>query len=366
MAIILTGVTGSGKSEAGNFFVMRPDAFKSGMSFNPITAEAKTHTLIFEDKRTTRRISITDTRGLLEDQILDSEEDHKALADYVYSIPLKVNAIAFVIASPKHQRVTAETSRLLEKLLAKKEMIPYVFLIFTSAADYGKTEEDQQKECEMLLGPQRCPKILQELLKRIKNRYMLLESVVPMGQGYHQRKRKELIQIVQEIMKQNCPQPSYCSTQNSIGELMGKVQTGLTSTVIEELQVKIPEFESGLCKMLNDNKQTVIIVIALLCGTALTVGFIYRYWPLIKIAGKALAKVGYSMIDKITELKPTEISTYHAVVKKCFSKICTIEHVQKTFEATLSAAVNPIYQDKSLYVPLAFGVQAVFPSKLFS
>ena len=85
-------------------------------------------------------------------------------------------------------------------LLATEEMLPYVFLVFTHAMTLGKTEKQQQQKLEETLKDKnKCPESLFSVLSKIDNRYILLESVNIMGEGYYEKKSQELLDILQAV-----------------------------------------------------------------------------------------------------------------------------------------------------------------------
>ena len=126
------GVTGAGKSEMGNFIFKKP-VFESGDEWDSTTSVVDTYTGTVGDKC----LSITDTIGFL-GQL--ATKDKKGLS----GTPKDASVIGFVIG-PK--RCTTGDLILIQKLLEDDdEAIPYIFLIFTHARNYGVTEEDQRKK----------------------------------------------------------------------------------------------------------------------------------------------------------------------------------------------------------------------------
>jgi len=65
-------------------------------------------------------------------------------------------------------------------------------VIFSHAKDLGKTDSEQKAElARMLSDPDDCPEILTLVLKSLKGKNMVLESVMEMEQGYHTKKSEE-------------------------------------------------------------------------------------------------------------------------------------------------------------------------------
>ena len=175
---------------------MKQKVFAAEWTLKPVTTAPASCTSTVAGKS----IAMIDMPGFLGSSLLKlDEESTKAITD----IPNIINAICLVINI--QNRITKEDVNLLDKLLTMEETIPYVFLVFTHAKVLGNTDEEQKKAIENLLrNTQNCPKVVQSILRKINNRFMLLESVEPMEeQGYYDNKSHELLQILQEIRDQN-------------------------------------------------------------------------------------------------------------------------------------------------------------------
>ena len=193
-ALILTGITGSGKSEFGNFLINKT-VFTAQWGLEVVTSGSKSFTAIIGGKC----IKLIDTPGFLDPSSPSSEEEFSAFAEAI--VDNGINAVGLVINL--RTRITNEDRTLLEKLLEVEEMIPYTFLIFTHAKSYGYTSTEQQNNFEKnLFDTADSPKNLQCLISRAKNRFMLIESVEPMEEGYHDKKSQELLQILQSILNE--------------------------------------------------------------------------------------------------------------------------------------------------------------------
>ena len=193
----MTGISGSGKSQIGNYFIQE-NVFKTNWGGSKVTTTTASHTGIIKGKH----IKIIDTPGFLDSHSLTSTGELKALVEAIVDNPNRVNAIGFTINI--QSRLTKEDINLLEKFILMKKMIPYTFLIFTHANRFGNTVTQQNRRLEELLNdPLNCPAILPCLIKKIDNRFMMLESIEPMEEQYFDEKSDELLQILRLITMQN-------------------------------------------------------------------------------------------------------------------------------------------------------------------
>ena len=234
-AIILTGIIGSGKSSFGNFF-MKKKVFAAKWSLKPVTTAPASCTSTIAGKC----ITMIDTPGFSDPSLLKLDEEFtKAIID----IPNTIHAICLVINI--RNRFTSNEIRLLDKLLTMEETIPYVFLVFTHAKLLGNTDEEQRKAIENLLrNTQNCPKVVQSILRKINNRFMLLECVEPMKEeGYYDKKSHELLLILQGIKDQN-KKPLTCSW-NHISKLYDVAEEEYK----EKLEEVMKDLETELSKI---------------------------------------------------------------------------------------------------------------------
>lgn len=228
--LILTGISGSGKSQAGNFF-MQQNVFKTNWGIEAVTTANASCTGIIEGKY----IKIIDTPGFLNTHSLTHTEEFKSLAEAIVDNPNGVNAIGLVINI--ESRMTKEDITLLEKFLLMKNLLPYTFLVFTHAKAFGNTIIQQDTKFEELLQDTiSCPNILPHLINKLDNRFMMLESIKPVEEQYFSKKSHELLQILQVIMKQNTK--PFTSTFN-VSHKQSKEK--LLESLIEELNQKMRE-----------------------------------------------------------------------------------------------------------------------------
>ena len=233
--VIVTGTTGSGKSEAINFF-MKEKVCASKWSLKPVTTISASCTRYVGGKY----LKVVETPGFLDPSSLSNVEEFKRLAEAVIAIPNGINALGLVI-NMQH-RISKADVNLLEKLLNTKEMIKYTFIIFTHAKLLGNTHEEQRDRIEEIIcDSENCPKVLQNVLANIKKRYIVLESVEHMDLEYHSYKSNELLQILQGIMDEN-KKPFTCVLNHN-------------ANLLENAEEKKEELIEALTKDLQTVKQ---------------------------------------------------------------------------------------------------------------
>ena len=157
--------------------------------------------------------------------------------------------VVCVVLSVFH-RLTTREHRQLKNLLCKYEdYLPYVVLLFTHGKILGDTEDKRKSELKDMLEE---VEEMTQILEKINNRYIILESVEPMEQGYHAYKSKELIGMIDTIFKQT-GQPATNDFALSLAENHRKLK-GIDETVLEtELVERIKAAQEMMKKYKSDN-----------------------------------------------------------------------------------------------------------------
>ena len=144
-------------------------------------------------------LQLVDTPGFLDPSSATKEDELEELAKGILSFPNGIHALGLVIDI--NGRITAPVEVILTQLLDFVELVPYAFVIFSHAKELAETDKDQKVIVkEMLDDESGCPKILSRVLECVNGRYIVLESVKDMAQGYHDIKVTELTQIVNSIL----------------------------------------------------------------------------------------------------------------------------------------------------------------------
>ena len=196
---MLTGPTGDGKSAACNFF-MQKSVFKSRPSFQSVSKKLESEVAIIGGKQ----IKLIDTPGFLDPSLIKEENDRLEFAESLILMKHGFHAIGLVVNVAK--RITAEEDKMYENLLGiYKHYLPYVFVLFTHGKCLGDTEDKQRNAVEEMIKKLKENKTLKffQVLEKINYRYIVLESMVPMEEGYNAKKSKELVEMINTIVKQN-------------------------------------------------------------------------------------------------------------------------------------------------------------------
>lgn len=196
--LLVTGVTGSGKSALCNFLSCSNTAFETSSGFASVTAKSAAAIITMQGKR----VKLIDTPGFCDDY--DTEEEHmQEFGEAVVLASKGVNGIGLVINAKA--RYSSNERSTIDQMSQYQDLWPYMFIIFTHARSLGVSEEDQNKQLQSNFEESRCPESLKDLMKKVKNRYILVESIKPSGdpEDYYQKKTKELEIMLSGIYEAN-------------------------------------------------------------------------------------------------------------------------------------------------------------------
>ena len=193
----MTGVTGSGKSTFCNFLCCS-DAFEAHCGFASVTAKSAAATITMEGKR----VKLIDTPGFCDDH--ETEEEHmQEFGEALVLASKGVNAIGLVISAKA--RYTTNEANTIQYMTEFPDMWPYMFIIFSNAASLGASDAERDKQLKDYLKQPRCPKSLIELVHKVKNRYILVESMQKASdpEAYYKAKAQEMHGMIAKIDKAN-------------------------------------------------------------------------------------------------------------------------------------------------------------------
>ena len=196
--LLVTGVTGNGKSSLCNFLSCSNSAFETATGFASITEKSGFAIITMQGKR----VKLIDTPGFCDDY--ETEEEHmEEFGEAVVLASKGVNAIGLVINAKA--RYTSNDTDTIEQLSQYQELWPYMFIIFTHAGSLGVTEDDQHKGLQSNFKELRCPESLKDLMQKVNNRYILVESIKPTDDPdeYYQKKTKEIETMMVNIYEAN-------------------------------------------------------------------------------------------------------------------------------------------------------------------
>ena len=205
LTVVLTGHVGAGKSAAGNFFVGET-VFKAKRSFGGVTTVSAAATAIIAQES----VQIIDTPGFM-DALSPETFDFKELAHALVLARNGVHAFGLLIdVSKRYDQKMASSIK--ELLLGFKEIIPYIFVLFTKAGDLQdeqlqitmKDEQALRAEIEKMLCDPKCPPQLLKLLQLTDWKYMTLETKHYNKQSdYSECKCNELVAHINRIQENN-------------------------------------------------------------------------------------------------------------------------------------------------------------------
>ena len=149
-----------------------------------------------------KRVKLIDTPGFCDDY--ETEEEHmEEFGEAVVLASKGVNGIGLVISAKAHYTSNEKTT--IDQMSQYQELWPYMFIVFTHARSLGVSEEDQTKHLQSNFEESRCPKSLKDLMQKVKNHYILVETIKPSSdpEDYYQKKTKELEKMISSIYKAN-------------------------------------------------------------------------------------------------------------------------------------------------------------------
>lgn len=205
-SLMVTGVTGSGKSTFCNFLCCS-DAFEANCGFASVTSKSAAATIMMQGKR----VKLIDTPGFCDDH--ETEEQHMYEFGEALVLASKgINAIGLII-SAKGRYTTNETNTI-EYMTEFKDMWPYMFIIFSNAGSLGRNDEERDVQLKDYLKQPRCPKSLIELLDKVKHRYILIESVQKASdpEAYYKTKTEEMKKMIAKLDEAN----NHCLYTNAL------------------------------------------------------------------------------------------------------------------------------------------------------
>ena len=230
---MLAGTTGNGKSAVCNFFMQR-NIFKVKHSFIPVSKKLESGLATIEGKR----IELIDTPGFLDASLIEGDSERLDFAKALINIKSGFHMLGLVFNVSK--RIEKSEDKLLKDLLCRYEhYLPYIVLIFTHGKHLGNTEDKQKSAVRDMISEIKEDKTSTffQVLEKINYRYIILECVEPMEEGYHASKSKELVEMIDKIFRET-GKPATNEFALSIAEYLKKVKVDQTK-LEEELADRI-------------------------------------------------------------------------------------------------------------------------------
>lgn len=197
--ILIIGVTGAGKSTACNFFLDK-EAFKAKKGAISITTKSEAHGGDILGKK----VLFIDTPGF-SDAYQSNEERINDLAKALLFARNGVHALGICFDGSRRYNEACEKT--IEQLSQLGTFWPHAFILYTHAARMGKTEDERLGQIKQCIQQERCPKGLKDLLERVENRVITVESKnkdETYRVKYRDEKCEELLRLVNKIHDNNC------------------------------------------------------------------------------------------------------------------------------------------------------------------
>ncbi|XP_065897538.1 uncharacterized protein [Dysidea avara] len=194
-SLLITGITGSGKSSLCGFICCDKEAYVSKPGFASETANSAAAIVTLQDKK----IKLIDTPGFCDD--FETDEQHMAqVGEGIFSARKGVNAVGLAINAGS--RYTKNDTTVIKEISEIKNLWTFTFIIFTHADSLGDTDDERKAKLKSNLALDRCPEALKDLMKRIKHRYILVDSTNN-TEEYHRAKVQEIVEMVDVIYLDN-------------------------------------------------------------------------------------------------------------------------------------------------------------------
>ena len=177
--IVFSGITGTGKSTAGNFFLSQ-EAFPTEEGFNSCTKECSASISRICDKK----VRIIDTSSFF-DEFESNEKNLRELSRALTFAKDGIHAFAFVMSYGRFTKACREGIQQLQQL---KGIQPFVFILLTHAKRNGVTTTATAEYIEQCLTSHCCAPGLRTIMEIVGNRVIMLEAVDFISRSYHQQK----------------------------------------------------------------------------------------------------------------------------------------------------------------------------------
>lgn len=189
--MLIVGISGHGKSALSNF-ILQEEVFQSGIGFIPVSKKAEKRAKMVQGVKFTiiDTVGFSDCPGLQEHHL-------NQISDALEVFSNGINAIVFVIKST--ERFTINISTILTDLQEMSDIWDHCFVVFTNIKGIASTESEQLCAIQQMLAHPSCPESLVSLMRMVNNRYMVMESVSPMGDNYYTLKINEMMKMIKHL-----------------------------------------------------------------------------------------------------------------------------------------------------------------------
>ena len=190
--IVFAGITGAGKSTAGNYFLNKKAFSSKGGVFRGSKICSASTAIICG-----KTIKIIDTPGFF-DGFKSTEDNFNELSKVLTLAKDGIHAVAFVMG-----RYTTSCEEAIKQLLLFKGVQPFMFVLLTHTENEGIDKTTTEKYIEECLSSPDCPPGFRNLMGIVENRVIMLESVGFVANDYREQKCQELIAMVENVFTIN-------------------------------------------------------------------------------------------------------------------------------------------------------------------
>jgi len=145
-----------------------------------------------------KTVKIIDTPGFF-DGFTSTKDNFKELSRTLTFAKDGIHAVVFVM----NNRYTETCEKSIHQLLLFKGVQPFLFVLLTHANNTGVTKAATDEYIQQTLSSPRCPQGLKDLMQKVGNRVIMVESVNSTAEDYHKTKSKELITMIEDMHKTN-------------------------------------------------------------------------------------------------------------------------------------------------------------------
>ena len=240
--IVFSGVTGTGKSTAGNF-LLKKEAFLTEDGLISCTEECSASISMICGKK----VRIIDTPGFF-DEFTSTEENLKELSRVLTFAKDGIHAFAFVM---RYGRFTKACKEGIQQLQQLKGVQPFVFILLTNSKKNGITTTATDKYIEQCLTSNRCAPGLRTLMEIVEKRVVMLEAVDFISESYHEEKCNEFLMMIEKVHQRNGNR-MYTTV---MFQHAAKVYEQVKQKQREEIQAIMKSLESVSQKLAGLNRQ---------------------------------------------------------------------------------------------------------------
>ena len=198
-AVLVMGATGVGKSTLCNFF-FGEDKFHSAGGMIRATSTCNSHCHSINDKN----MMFIDSPGF-SDTITDNKKRMEEMGKALLLARNGVHAVVICLnGAARFDEADAGLINEFKKLeIDEPQSIwAYTFVVFTHSKGMGRTEEQRNEVVNTWKSHPDCPPLLKELLDKIQNRFMVIESLKE-DESYYAKKCDEFMRYVEQIHVNN-------------------------------------------------------------------------------------------------------------------------------------------------------------------